>query len=621
MGEKILSMCGIAGILGNTVQPKDSLLNKMLASIQHRGPDSTGLWQGDNIAFGMQRLSIVDLPGGNQPIWAENGVGIVFNGEIYNYKEIRSQLKNSGAKFQTQSDTEVILQQYIHKGIQGIHELNGMFAIFIYDPTIKKAFLIRDRLGIKPLYYFSDQNAFYFSSEIKSIIQALDKKPGINLQSIWDFLTLRYVPGPNTIWNNLSKLMPGHYLEYDLDKHSFVIHSYWKISFESDTDNQGRNYLQEFEDLFLASIERRLLASDVPVGILLSGGLDSSSIAAASVELGHKNFHTFSIGFEDGEQFNELKYANLLAKHLQSDHHEIVIGKTQFLDYIEDFVWYSDEPLGDLASIPLNFVSKLASEHVKVVLSGEGSDEILGGYNLDKTAHFLSYLKMFDKLPRWILERLPLSSLKNLSHTNYNDFFRKYPPHITNIFNDTDKKQLCQFGPFRSTDDYLKDLYQSTKSSEPLDQLQTVYCSSWLVEDLLMKADKFSMANSLELRVPFLDHTLVEWACKLPLSEKFGKNRSQFTTKKILRDFSKNRIPDEILNRPKQGFPVPAYQWLTGDTSKLISDCFQNPVFLEYFSYEALSPTLIAAQKGDINAAHKTWNLLILSLWMKKWLN
>lgn len=613
-------MCGIAGIIGSfTAVEGNTLINNMLAEIQHRGPDATGVWAGSGIALGMQRLSIIDLATGDQPIWSDDGVGIIFNGEVYNFKQLRANLEAQGETFKTNSDTEVILHLYRVKGLAGIQDLEGMFGICLYDPRIGKLFLIRDRLGVKPLYYAQTAASFIFASEIKSILAVLAQKPSLNEQALWDQLTLRYVPAPETIWQGIQKLEPAHYLEYDLVSKSIKIEKYWYVDFKSAKPNRNRNYVAEFSELFLAAVQKRLLAADVPVGILLSGGLDSSCVAAAAVELGHRNFHTFSIGFADGGDYSELEYASKVAKHIGSQHHEVIISQREFLDFIDEFVWHSDEPIADLASIPLYFVSKLAAQHVKVVLSGEGADEVLAGYDLNLLAKKLNVLKLADKLPKALLKILPQQSFKLLHAVGYSQFMHASGMHITNVFSEEEKQKLCNFSAPKSTDVYIKNLYKISSSPEAIDQLQQAYCHSWLVEDLLMKADKMSMAVSLELRVPFLDHKLVEWAASLPLSWKVGSAFNGFTTKRILREFAKSRLPAEIITRPKRGFPVPAYQWLKADLLPYAKDMLSNAKFSRFFNTASFEPILAEVAAGNDKAAHKVWNLIILSAWLQRW--
>jgi len=611
-------MCGIAGII-SSLSPSEGegCIRSMLTSIEHRGPDSSGLWATDGFAFGMQRLSIIDISGGDQPIWF-NGVGIIFNGEIYNFKKLRSDLEEKGIVFKTHSDTEVILQLYLQKGLAGVDDLEGMFGICIYDPRIQKVYLIRDRLGVKPLYYYHDDEKFIFCSEIKGIISTLSTKPDINHQAFEDYLTLRYVPSHETIWKDIYKLESAQILEFDLLSRKKTIQTYWKVEFFS-SKGKSQDYEKEFEDLFLQAVEKRLLASDVPVGILLSGGLDSSCVAAAAVELGHKNFHTFSIGFHDGGEFSELNYAQEVAEYLGSKHHTITINQKEFLDFIPKFVWHADEPLADLASIPLYYVCKLAREHVKVVLSGEGSDEILAGYNFDDLSKKLVLLRMANRLPRFILKHLPKQSLKMLGNYGISGLLKSQAVHMTCVFSEQEKQQLCLFPSLQKTTEKIQSWYDLTRSMEPLDQLQQVYCHSWLVEDLLMKADKMSMAASLEVRVPFLDHALVEWAAKLPLSWKTGHLTSGFTTKKILRDFAKKRIPKGIIDRPKQGFPVPAYNWIQKDLQSWAFKSFNSSNIYEYVIKTEVEHIMLQASKGSIPAAHQAWNLIIFSEWLKQW--
>lgn len=614
-------MCGIAGIVGANNQNYDEIIiQKMLTAINHRGPDSQGYWRKNNIAFGMKRLSIIDITGGDQPIWdKKTGVGIIFNGEIYNFKKIRKNLEDSGIKFNTNCDTEVILKLYLQKGIEAINDLEGMFGICLYDPHNSKLLLIRDRLGVKPIYYFHDEEHFIFGSEIKSILEALPSNPKINQESLWHYLTLRYVPSPDSIWQNINKLEPAHYLEYDLKKHSFAISRYWDVKFCSEKIQKNRNYEKEFETLFLEAVEKRLLASDVPVGILLSGGLDSSCVAAAAAELGHKNFHTFSIGFEDGGQFSELSYAKKMATHIGSQHHEVIISQKQFVDFIDDFVWYSDEPLADLASIPLYFVSKLASKHVKVVLSGEGADETLAGYNLDDLSKKLLYFKFLQFLPAPLLKILPFASLKNLAISGYSNFLKNNANYIANVFSEDEKERLLVLPKQKSTFKYIKSLYGNSISKEPIDQLQQAYCESWLVEDLLMKADKMSMATSLELRVPFLDHKLVEWCATLPLEWKTGSLSNGFTTKRILRDFAAKRIPKEIISRPKQGFPVPAYHWIQSNLYDYAKKCLLSSRMEKFFHKDEINSILEKLKGNDLHVAHQAWCLIVFSKWINKW--
>jgi asparagine synthase (glutamine-hydrolysing) len=627
-------MCGIAGLWGDVGRADaERLVARMLAAIVHRGPDSGGVSAEDGFAFGTRRLSIIDLAGGDQPIWsgdtAGQGAGIVFNGEIYNYRSLRERLERAGHRFRTRSDTEVVLRLYLEEGLGGIKHLEGMFAFCIFDPNARRLHLVRDRFGKKPLYYGQFGGRLLFSSEIKAIIAILDAKPPLDHQALQHQLTLRYVPGPATCWQGIRKLEPGSTLTLELDSGRIDMRRYWRLDFASEPIDLSRNYVAEFERLFLAAVEKRLLAADVPVGVLLSGGLDSSAVSAAAVALGHRDFHTFSVAFED-EGFSELPYAREAARHIGSQHHEIVINQSQFLDALPEIVHFADEPLADLASVPLLYVSRLARESVKVVLSGEGSDELLAGYDFEQLARLLDHMRLVDRIP---MSRLLARGMAHVApgrwrhilsayaRGGWSGYARERGMHMTRVWSDDEKSSLWRSPEPQRTDALVRSWYDEAKSVHPLDQIQQVYCHSWLVEDLLMKADKMSMAASVELRVPFLDHHLGEWAAKLPIEWKVGNRATGYTSKRILRAFAAKHVPASILNRPKQGFPVPAYEWLKGplggwaEQRLLATDapiaalCHRQPI------RQALGD----ARGGNLHAAHQVWGLVVLDQWLRVW--
>lgn len=626
-------MCGITGVFGRLGRDEAAaLVARMNQAIVHRGPDDAGAWARDGLAFGMRRLSIIDLAGGHQPMWTEDGVGIVYNGEIYNYRSLRSELIASGYSFRTNSDTEVILNLYHRDGLDAINRLQGMFAICLYDPRQNVVHLVRDRLGVKPLYYGALNSRCYFASEIKAILAALDGRPPLNRQALHHYLTFRFVPSPQTIWEGLFKLEPGTGVTFDLGTGGTEFRRYWQVEFDSEPVEAGRDYVAEFETLFLAAVEKRLLASDVPVGVLLSGGLDSSAVSAAAVELGHRDFHTFSVGFRDGGAFDESRYAREVAAHIGSNHHEVVIGRDEFMDFLPEMVRFSDEPLADLAAVPLYFVCRLARQDVKVVLSGEGSDEILAGYDFERTAVQLDRLRrLHETLPSVALRAaawlLPTGRhrrvLSNLTEFGWRDYLAGQRVHITRHWTETEKEDLWRINEgFKSSDALIDEWYGEARGSHPLDRQQQVYCRQWLVEDLLMKADKMSMATSLELRVPFLDHALVEWAARLPLAWKVGDRASGPVSKRVLRTFAQKRLPEAILTRPKQGFPVPAYRWLQEGLAKWAEDFVLSPSSRmgSYFDTNRLRPVLAAAATGNMEAAHKVWIFIIAEQWCREWL-
>jgi asparagine synthase (glutamine-hydrolysing) len=625
-------MCGIVGLAGRFSQPEAAAVaDRMNRTIVHRGPDDAGLWATDGFAFAMRRLSIIDLAGGHQPMWSDDGVGIVFNGEIYNYRALRAELESAGTVFSSHCDTEVVLQIYRRYGLDMVERLEGMFAIALYDRRLGQLHLIRDRFGVKPLYYAEIDGTFYFASEIKAILEVLPRRPELNRQALHDYLTLRFAPSPDAVWRGIRKLPPSHRLTYDFASGARPPERYWRLDFAAADIDPGRDYPAEFRDLFLAAVEKRLLAADVPVGVLLSGGLDSSAVSAAAVELGHSDFHTFSVAFADGGAFDETPYARAVARHIGSQHHEVTIDRDAFMAFLPDLVRSSDEPLADLASVPLYFVSRLARQDVKVVLSGEGSDELLAGYNFDRIGHMLDWL---GKVERWMpaFARRMLSGLPGGGDTG--DWLRLWarhgtrgmlaakPYHMTLHWDEAEKQALWRDASgLHSTFDRLGGRYRELARLNPIDQVQQVYCGDWLTEDLLMKADKMSMATSLEVREPFLDHGLAEWASKLPLAWRVGDAKTGYQSKRILRDFCRQRLPQSILDRPKQGFPVPAYEWLAGPLSGWAGDMLFGPEnrLREHFSMANVRATLDAAVAGDNASAHKVWVLIVLELWLRAW--
>jgi len=602
----------------------------MTQALAHRGPDDEGRWADDRVALGVRRLSIIDLAGGHQPIVSPTGAVIAFNGEIYNYRQLREQLADQGYRFRTSSDTEVVLALYVTHGISAIERLAGMFAFCIYDPSEQRVHLVRDRLGVKPLYYHQSGSQLVFASEIKAILAAMERRPAIDRQALHDYLSLRYTPGPTTIWAGIQKLPPAHRLTFDVTSASAAQDRYWSAPFLSEDMDPQRDYPAEFEALLTAAVRKRLEAADVPVGVLLSGGLDSGALSAAAVEAGHRSFHTFSIGFEGDEVVDELPYARQVAAAIGSEHHEVRLGRTEFLDLLPQLVESTDEPLADLAAVPLFVVSRLAREHVKVALSGEGSDEVLAGYDLERLARRLDQMRQLARLRRPLLRAgsalLPsrrADYLRLLAREDWSGFARAQALHMTSVWPESEKAALWgESSTFRPTATLIRDWYRDCPSPHPLDQVQQVYCGSWLVEDLLMKADKMSMATSLEVRVPFLDHELVEWATRLPVSWKVGDRRGGYVSKRILREFAASRLPASIVQRPKQGFPVPAYRWLAGELGGWAEELVAGTSgpLLEFFAPGPLRSEVMRARGGDLEAAHRTWAVIVLHYWMERWL-
>lgn len=617
-------MCGINAIIGDISREegKQRIL-EMNKAMWHRGPDDGGAFSKNGFAFGMRRLSIIDLETGSQPMFLEDGTGIIYNGETYNYRELREQLENEGVDFETHSDTEVVLRAFREWGPSCFEKLNGMFAFCIFHPQAEKVYIVRDRLGIKPLYFSIEEGRICLSSEMKSLRLGMKRCPEIDRTGLAYYMGFRYIPGPHSIWENVSKLDPGHWASIDLKSLKFDLKSFWKLKFDSEPCEPSRDYVHEFKDLFLGSVEKRLVASDVPVGILLSGGLDSSAVCAAAKELGHKDYHSFSVGFEEGGDFNEQSFAREVAKHVHSKHHEVKLGKDEFLNLLPEVIKMSDEPLADLASIPLMLVCKLAQQHVKVVLSGEGSDEVLGGYDMEVVAKKLDLLGRVPGKLISVLSRIPLSSFekfKVLASGGVSCYLKNQRSYMTKFWSN---EELLHSGlklPTMTSEDLIASWYDKCESTQPLDQLQQTYCQSWLVDDLLMKADKMSMLNSLELRVPFLDHELVEWAERLPVIWKVGSSQSGYSSKRILREYAASRLPAGILNRKKLGFPVPAYHWLSDSLYSWAEEILLSSTnkLSNHMETSFFRNVLKHSRQGGIEASHKVWVAIVLELWLRE---
>ena len=630
-------MCGIVGIVGDFSREEClSIVGKMNGAITHRGPDDDGAWAEDGFGFGMRRLSIIDLAGGHQPMWDDlSGTGLVFNGEIYNYKTLRSNLEaKHHLNWTTESDTEVVLKTLVNVGEKGIDDWNGMFAVAAWNSKEKRLLLIRDRMGVKPLYYFWDGRTLLFASEIKALLASGLVQPRINRQAIWDYLTYRYVPGPESVWQQIRKLPPGHLLRFGSDRNPEevrywecdVVSNEWDVRSEIEID-------KEFASLFLDAVELRLVASDVPVGVFLSGGLDSSAIAAAAVELGHKNFHTFSVGFDDGGYFSELPFARQVAEHVGAQYHEVVIDQKQFIDTLPDVVYASDEPLADLSLVPLLALSRLARKDVKVVLSGEGSDEILAGYDFDRSERDYARARFLKGFPNNALKigaafsRLGLSEglqrkAEKVANVPLGDWNRIELPHITSHFNQGEKEKLWPNEGHQNSERIIAEQYAAAKSTDPLQQMLSVYQQSWLVEDLLMKADKSTMAASLEARTPFLDYRMVEWANRQQNNVKVKRvGFNNYETKSVLRRFCERRLPNEIINRPKRGFPSPGNHWMQNGLDGWARETLLSSEgkLGEVFSREEMEGSIEQARLGKGDSGDRVWMLIILEMWLQVW--
>lgn len=630
-----LCMCGINGIAfsGRSGRQVDArVIEKMRDVIYYRGPDDGGIFVEGPIGFGHRRLSIVDVSNGAQPMVSEDGnCIIVYNGEIYNHADHRQELIERGHKFRTHCDTETIINLYREFGAGCVERLRGMFAFAIWDKVKKELFVARDRFGVKPLYYFLDeQGSLFFGSEIKTILEAGAVKAELNYDALPDQLANHGTSREETLFRGVKRLLPGHTLCWKDGK--IEIRKYWDLSFEPKHANRSdAEFVEEWRDLFRESVRLRLMA-DVPLGMFLSGGIDSSAIAAMMSGMVTEPIKTFSVGFSEREA-NELEYARMAANAFKTDHHEILITPEQFFEALPDLVWHEDEPIGFMASVPLYFVSKLAQQHVKVVLTGEGSDEMLAGYGrYHKALALLNYGEKYEsftpaflrdavregvatlpgrlnrKLNRTFLSRE--SDIENLFFDNFSVFPKSLQARL---FSEDTKTKIADTNPYTLQNAWLDE----TDASDLLDKLLYVDTKTYLHE-LLMKQDQMSMAASIESRVPFLDHKLVEFTARMPEAMKLrGK-----TTKWILREAMKGILPTEILNRPKMGFPVPLGRWFRNEYRHIVEEYVLSERTLArgIFNPENVRQLVNEHNSGE-NHDERLWSLVNFEIWHRRFID
>lgn len=620
-------MCGVCGIFHyhKERQVDEQLLLRMRDSMIHRGPDAAGTFTKDNVGLAHRRLSIIDVEGGKQPMANEDGsVWIVYNGELYNYQSLRAELIKQGHTFKTHSDTEVIVHAYEEYGQRCTEYLRGMFAFIVYDSLNELFFAVRDRMGIKPLYYLEHDNSVYFASEIKALLQLGDFERQLNNSALYQYFRVRYVPGPQTMFRGITKLQPGHQLVCTSGKIS--VNQYWDLaSVEkvADTQHDSDTVVGRFEELLESSIRMRLM-SEVPLGAFLSGGIDSSVVVAKMREINGPDLpvKTFSVGYEEDYGINEFGYAKQVADAYVTDHFEYKISNQNFYDFLPELVWYLDEPIADSACIPLYFLSRFAKKHVTVVLSGEGADELLAGYGIYKK---MLLLDTFRKLPGIVrnevligvlgqifqkrkfykylmLSRLPL----NKRYKGVSEAFRR--DHLQVLQEaEVEERKLCGI---------YENYAARTSQEDPLAQMMYIDINTWLPDDLLMKADKMTMAASQELRVPFLDHKLVEFSYSLAHNYKIRHRESKY----ILRQIAAKLLPADIINRPKKGFPVPINRWFQNELRMVAKDtlCESNSGCRTVFEKEFLEQLFIEHASKQQDHSDAIWNLLVFEFWFKE---
>ena len=613
-------MCGITGIClpdkEGVVSAED--LRRMTAVMSHRGPDGEGLHLDAGVGLGHRRLSIIDLEGGDQPIFSEDkSLAIIFNGEIYNYKELRDDLIKAGYQFRTHSDTEVIVHLYHQKGEACVEDLNGMFAFVIWDSNLRKLFAARDRMGEKPFYYAElTDGTFIFASEIKSILACrFFTQPQVDPQAIDDFFAYGYVPTPRSIYSNIKKLPAAHSLSWQGGK--VTIQRYWShLDATTIQVASGSELLEQVQSLISDSIRLRL-RSDVPVGAFLSGGIDSSLIVAMASEVATDPLSTFSVGFSESE-FDESSFARQIADKYQTVHHDIVVGNMD-LDKFPDLVRQFDEPFADPSAVPTYYVTHAASQHLKVCLSGDAGDELFAGYPQYVYEPAEAWIDKIPLVLRKLMFGLPANVmpdhvkgkgwLRRLSSSGANRYQR-----IIGVFDPVERQQLLR-GDSGITVDRNAHLFSTYFDGSKSDIESRILAdqATYLTDDILVKVDRNSMLNSLEVRVPFLDHRLIELANAISLDQKIHAGQQKWVLKELLRQ----RAPQGIIDRPKQGFAMPIRDWLRGSYRAMAEDLLLNPnnSSHKFVDAKAVKNLFNAHLKGARDLSDRLWSLM----WFEQW--
>jgi asparagine synthase (glutamine-hydrolysing) len=629
-------MCGICGFSepqSNRV-PDRGAIEAMCRSLVHRGPDDEGIFVGAGVGLGSRRLSIIDLVGGHQPIPNEDqSVWVVFNGEIYNYRQLRSLLKKLGHRFATQCDTEVLVHAYEEFGDECAKYLNGMFAFALWDANERRLLLARDRFGIKPLYYTVAQKHLIFGSELKALLThpAVEKK--IDFVALDEYLSFEYIPTPRTIIKDVKKLPPGHRLAFS--ERGLSVETYWDMSLgksERKPPVSWRDYKGRLRHRLKEAVEKEMV-SDVPIGVLLSGGIDSSTVLAMMAQAAPGNVKSFSIAFEE-KSFDESRYARMAAKHLGSEHHELTITSGMMLDLIPRLMDFLDEPLGDSSLIPTYFLSRFAREHVKVALGGDGGDEMFAGYPTLQAHRLIEYYERWvpfslraTLIPK-IIDSLPVS-LDNISF----DFkARRFISGRGVPLANRHHRWLGSFTPQEKTGLFVPELLQEEvdtyeiayehqrrcDAEQTLNQILYMDVKLYLEGDILTKVDRASMANSLEVRVPLLNHSLAEYVAEIPHSLKLRGMKTKFLLKKTMEGL----IPPEILKRPKKGFNIPVAYWLNSDLRELARDQFQETKIRRegFFNPPYIQKLINEHAEGARDNRKLLWTLLVFELWYEKYI-
>ena len=625
-------MCGICGFFQFTThKPADAqVLQDMLRVLEHRGPDGSGTYLDRDLALGMRRLSIIDVKGGNQPIGNEDGsVLTIFNGEIYNYKQLRDLLQKRGHKLVTSSDTEVLVHLYEEYGDDCVYLLRGMFAFAIWDSRLRRLFMARDRLGIKPLYFVQTEGELIFGSEIKAILQHPSVRSDLDVEALANFLSLRYVPAPQTMFKGIRSLPPGCSLA--CDHRGVKISRYWDLCFaeHGKGDSREERYAEELEALLRECVGLHLV-SDVPFGAFLSGGVDSSTIVALMSRLLEKPVKTYSVGFDgEGKSLSELPYARLVAKQFHTDHHEVLIRPAHLMELAETVTWHLDQPLADHAILANFMVARLASRDVKMVLTGEGGDELFAGYAryagerlaplfglLPESAKRFA-LAVSSHVPGFRREKLALYALSQPQEfTRFLNWFPLFNSEVKESLLSEDLKDTLR--GHRSEDVVAAQLAR-TDARDSLSRMLYVDTTLWLPDLLLARGDKMSMAASVEARVPLLDHKLVEFAASLPPNLKIKGLVRKYLLKKVAQSW----LPREIIRRKKQGFPTPSSLWLRKEARPFLRDMLSTTCLRQrgLFNPFVIEKLISEHEQGTADHGSLLWGLLSVELWHRVFLD
>ncbi len=615
-------MCGIAGIvnLGNIdVQVQD--LKSMTDTIIKRGPDDEGFYMHKNVGFGFRRLSIIDISSGKQPLSNEDeSIWVIMNGEIYNFQALRNSLLAKGHIFKSYSDTEVLVHLYEEHGLDFISKLRGMYAFALFDKKNNKVMIARDRVGIKPLFYSFINNSLIFGSEIKEI-KKISGPLTLNNRGILDYFTYGYTLNDKTCYTEIKKLLPAHYLVIDLNTYQTRVENYWKIKYTPDFTVSEAEWIERINSKLSETVKCHMIA-DVPLGAFLSGGVDSSAVVANMAKLSDRSIKTFSIGFKE-EKYNELNYARIVSEKYKTDHHEFVLEPTS-INIISDLVNMYDEPFADSSAIPTYFLSKLTREYVTVAMSGDGGDEIFAGYSSYRKAALIQ--KKFKSMPSFVRTMIGTSAKllpdhiigKGLMH-----HISKSPEHLgaySNLFKEYELPKMLNQDFIDSLKNYSSidskiNMIDSYKTNDFVTNYELLDINAYMVDDILTKVDRASMANSLEVRVPLLDHEFIELAFQIPSSLKLKNGEGKYIFKKSL----ESSLPSEIMYRKKQGFAVPLKKWFRNDLNTMIHDelLTSNSLILNFINKKSIENILTNSNRGKRDFSAQIWTLLFFHQWLK----